>query len=95
MYPRYIYIEAEDIGDGDMEPAVGGYRIHYRYKIGDGNWTDWQVGGENENIVIRLSWPDNTVPIDIPIHVEYYAVDALGNTGNTHHDIFTLQRSRG
>ncbi|RLF52632.1 MAG: hypothetical protein DRN19_00590 [Thermoplasmata archaeon] len=95
MYPRYIYIEAEDIGRGDMEPAVGGYRIHYRYKIGDENWTDWQVGGENENIVIRLSWPDNTAPIDIPIHVEYYAVDALGNTENTHHDIFTLQRSRG
>jgi len=93
MYPRYIYIEAEDIGNGYTEPAVGGYRIHYRYKIGDENWTDWQVGGENENIVIRLSWPDNTAPIDIPIHVEYYAVDALGNTENTHHDVFTVQRS--
>ena len=93
IYPRYIYIEAQDIGDGDTEPAVGGYRIHYRYKIGDENWTDWQVGGENEYIVIRLSWPDNTAPIDIPIHVEYYAVDALGNTENTHHDVFTVQRS--
>lgn len=93
IYPNYIYIEAEDIGSGELIPAVGGCRIHYRYKVGDGNWTEWNVSGEDETVIIHLTWPDNIVPIDKPIHVEYYAVDALGNEEDLHHDTFTIENN--
>ena len=92
MYPRYIYIEAEDIGGGEMMPAVGGCCIHYRYRVGDENWTEWNVS-ERGMVIIHLTWPDNIVPIDKPIHVEYYAVDALGNEEDLHHDTFTIENN--
>ena len=94
IYPNYIYIEAEDKDGGELIPAVGGCRIHYRYKVGDENWTEWNISGENETVIIHLTWPDNIVPIDKPIHVEYYAVDALGNKEDLHHDTFTIERSK-
>jgi len=93
MYPRYIYIEAEDIGRGELMPAVGGCRIHYRYKVGNENWTEWNVS-ENGVVIIHLTWPDNVFPVDKPIHVEYYAVDALGNKEDLHHDTFTIESNK-
>jgi len=31
--------------------------------------------------------------IDKPIYVEYYAVDALGNEEDLHHDTFTIENN--
>ena len=63
------------------------HHIHYRYKIGErGRWTEWQTGDMNRNVRITLGPGDM---YGTPIYVDYYAVDILGNTEETHHDVFT------
>ena len=87
-YP--IHLIAHDPGKGGC-PAVGGYHVHYRHKVGDnGEWSQWFVGGLNEDITLWL--PEQGVsPMGQPIYVDYYAVDILGNKEEIHHDVFTSE----
>jgi len=87
-YP--IHLIARDLGWGECQ-AVGGYHIHYRHKLGDdGEWSEWFVGGLNEDITLWLPKP-GVSPMGQPIYVDYYAVDILGNKEETHHDVFTRE----
>jgi len=84
-YP--IYLMAIDPG-WDGCPEVGVCCIHYRYRIGEGNWSDWFVNETNENLTLWI--PNSSVsPGGEPIYLEYYSEDLLGNKENINYDVFT------
>ena len=84
-YP--IYLRAVD-PRWDGCPGVGVCCIHYRYRIGDGNWTGWFVNETRGNLTLWI--PSSSVsPGGEPIHLEYYSEDLLGNEENIKYEIFT------
>ncbi|HEC76962.1 MAG TPA: hypothetical protein ENI33_06880, partial [Thermoplasmatales archaeon] len=56
---------------------VGSFHMHYR--IWNGTWTPWQVGGLGE--VINITFSE-----ECKHYIEYYAEDNLGNTETTIHN---------
>ncbi|HEC76438.1 MAG TPA: PKD domain-containing protein, partial [Thermoplasmatales archaeon] len=76
-----IYLNATDGG----LCAVGSYEIFYRIWY-NGEWSDWQSGGLNTNVVIY-------VPDECKHYIEYYAVDDLGNTEEIHNQTFYVDNT--
>ncbi|MEM2181062.1 MAG: hypothetical protein QXP32_09650, partial [Nitrososphaeria archaeon] len=56
--------------DGGEICAVGGVKCYYRYKIDNGNWTDWA------EYTGPFKFNEDSVH-----YLQYYCVDALGNEG--------------
>ena len=86
-YP--IYLRTIDPG-WDECPGVGVCCIHYRYKIGDGDWSDWLVNEIDENLTLWIPSP-SVSPGGEPIHLEYYSEDLLGNREDTNYGVFTRE----
>ena len=62
------------------------HHIHYRYKIGNnGIWSSWKTGDLNQDIVIQ---PGIRYFIGMPIYVEFYAEDILGNREIIKNEVF-------
>lgn len=99
-YPFYIVLDAKDYGGKQTSNIlpfenvpkylpVWLHHIHYRFKTGDNaKWSTWKTGDVNRDILIQ---PTLRYFFGIPLYVEYYAEDMLGNTETIHHETFTYQ----
>ena len=77
-----IYLNATD-SDGNC--AVGNYTIHYRVWY-NGSWTSWMNGTVNTDVEFNMD--DLSLGGSGLHYIEYYAVDALGNTETLHNRTF-------